>query len=51
VRGLPNLSLQLEGLRIPVLLHGDSGPFIPVVVMAELKSRLADARLLRDRRL
>jgi pimeloyl-ACP methyl ester carboxylesterase len=28
-----------------LLLHGDSSPFIPVSVMADLKSRLPDARL------
>jgi pimeloyl-ACP methyl ester carboxylesterase len=41
-----DLSAQLERLRMPVLLlHGDSSPFIPVAVMADLKSRLLDARL------
>jgi len=41
-----DLSPQLERLRMPVLLlHGDSSPFIPVAVMADLKARLADARL------
>lgn len=41
-----DLSGELGRLRLPVLLlHGDASPFIPVVVMADLKSRLADARL------
>ncbi len=41
-----DLSPQLALLRMPVLLlHPDSSPFIPVAVMADLKSRLADARL------
>ena len=41
-----DLSPQLARLRMPVLLlHPDSSPFIPVAVMADLKSRLADARL------
>jgi len=28
-----------------LLMHGDSSPFIPVSVMADLKSKLPDARL------
>jgi pimeloyl-ACP methyl ester carboxylesterase len=41
-----DLSPGLDKLRMPVLLlHGDSSPFIPVAVMADLKSRLPDARL------
>lgn len=41
-----DLSGELGAARMPVLLlHGDSSPFIPVPVMADLKSRLADARL------
>jgi pimeloyl-ACP methyl ester carboxylesterase len=41
-----DLSPELGAVRMPVLLlHGDSSPFIPVPVMADLKSRLADARL------
>jgi pimeloyl-ACP methyl ester carboxylesterase len=41
-----DLSAGLERLRMPVLLlHGDSSPFIPVPVLADLKSRLPDARL------
>ena len=41
-----DLSGRLGGVKLPVLLmHGDSSPFIPVPVMADLKSRLADARL------
>jgi pimeloyl-ACP methyl ester carboxylesterase len=41
-----DLSPGLERLRMPVLLlHGDSSPFIPVPVLADLKSRLPDARL------
>jgi pimeloyl-ACP methyl ester carboxylesterase len=41
-----DLSPELDRLRMPVLLlHADSSPFIPVSVMAELKSRLTDARL------
>jgi pimeloyl-ACP methyl ester carboxylesterase len=41
-----DLSPELGRLRMPVLLlHGDSSPFIPVPVLADLKSRLADARL------
>ena len=41
-----DLSPELGAARMPVLLlHGDSSPFIPVPVMADLKSRLASARL------
>lgn len=41
-----DLSPRLGALRVPVLLlHGDSSPFIPVAVMADLKTRLPDARL------
>jgi pimeloyl-ACP methyl ester carboxylesterase len=41
-----DLSARLGALRVPVLLlHGDSSPFIPVAVMADLKTRLPDARL------
>ena len=41
-----DLSERLSALRVPVLLlHGDSSPFIPVAVMADLKARLPDARL------
>jgi pimeloyl-ACP methyl ester carboxylesterase len=41
-----DLSARLGALRLPVLLlHADSSPFIPVAVMADLKSRLPDARL------
>ena len=41
-----DLSAQLPGVRMPVLLmHGDSSPFIPVAVMADLRAKLADARL------
>jgi pimeloyl-ACP methyl ester carboxylesterase len=41
-----DLTPELGGLRLPVLLlHGDSSPFIPVAVLADLKARLADARL------
>jgi pimeloyl-ACP methyl ester carboxylesterase len=41
-----DLSRELEAVRMPVLLlHGDSSPFIPVPVMADLKSRLPNARL------
>jgi pimeloyl-ACP methyl ester carboxylesterase len=41
-----DLSARLGALRVPVLLlHGDSSPFIPVAVMADLKARLPDARL------
>lgn len=41
-----DLSPLLGAVRMPVLLlHGDSSPFIPVPVLADLKSRLPDARL------
>jgi pimeloyl-ACP methyl ester carboxylesterase len=41
-----DLSPQLAAVRMPVLLlHGDSSPFIPVPVLADLKSRLPNARL------
>ena len=41
-----DLSGRLGALRVPVLLlHGDSSPFIPVAVMADLRTRLPDARL------
>jgi pimeloyl-ACP methyl ester carboxylesterase len=41
-----DLSSELGKVRMPVLLlHGDSSPFIPVPVLADLKSRLANARL------
>jgi pimeloyl-ACP methyl ester carboxylesterase len=41
-----DLSQRLNELRVPVLLlHGDSSPFIPVGVMADLKARLPNARL------
>jgi len=41
-----DLSPELGAVRMPVLLlHGDSMPCIPVPVMADLKSRLANARL------
>jgi pimeloyl-ACP methyl ester carboxylesterase len=41
-----DLSARLNALHVPVLLlHGDSSPFIPVAVMADLKARLPDARL------
>lgn len=41
-----DLRPQLPGLRCPVLLlHGDSSPYIPVEVMADLHSRLPDSRL------
>ncbi len=41
-----DLSARLSGLKLPVLLlHADSSPFIPVAVMADLKSHLPDARL------
>jgi pimeloyl-ACP methyl ester carboxylesterase len=39
-----DLSARLGALRVPVLLlHGDSSPFIPVAVMADLRTRLPDA--------
>jgi len=41
-----DLSARLSELRVPVLLlHGDSSPFIPVAVMADLKARLPEACL------
>jgi pimeloyl-ACP methyl ester carboxylesterase len=41
-----DLSARLSELTLPVLLlHGDSSPFISPAVMADLKSRLPDARL------
>jgi pimeloyl-ACP methyl ester carboxylesterase len=41
-----DLSGRLDAVTMPVLLmHGDSSPFIPVPVMADLKARLRDARL------
>lgn len=41
-----DLSPDLGKVRLPVLLlHGDSSPFIPVAVMADLRTRLPDARL------
>jgi pimeloyl-ACP methyl ester carboxylesterase len=41
-----DLSDRLAPVTMPALLmHGDSSPFIPVPVLADLKSRLADARL------
>jgi len=41
-----DLSTQLGTVQLPVLLlHGDSSPFIPVPVLADLKARLPDARL------
>ncbi len=41
-----DLSAQLSAVRMPVLLmHGDSSPFIPVSVMADLKAKLPNARL------
>jgi pimeloyl-ACP methyl ester carboxylesterase len=41
-----DLSGRLGAVTMPVLLmHGDSSPFIPVPVMADLKSRLKEARL------
>jgi len=41
-----DLSPRLGEVRQPaMLMHGDSSPFIPVAVMADLRSRLADARL------
>jgi pimeloyl-ACP methyl ester carboxylesterase len=37
---------ELSKVTMPVLLlHGDSSPFIPVAVMADLRERLPDARL------
>jgi pimeloyl-ACP methyl ester carboxylesterase len=41
-----DLSAELAMVKAPVLLmHGDSSPFIPVPVLADLQSRLPDARL------
>lgn len=41
-----DLSPDLDPVSMPVLLlHGDSSPFIPVPVLADLKARLSDARL------
>ncbi len=41
-----DLSAQLGGLDLPVLLlHGDSSPFIPVSIMADLRARLRNARM------
>ena len=41
-----DLSSDLGRLRMPtLLLHGDSSPFIAPGVLADLKSKLADARL------
>jgi pimeloyl-ACP methyl ester carboxylesterase len=41
-----DLSPELHAVRMPVLLlHADSSPFIPVPALADLKSRLPDARL------
>ncbi|HZP88490.1 MAG TPA: alpha/beta hydrolase [Burkholderiales bacterium] len=41
-----DLSPQLSRLAMPVLLlHPDSSPFIPVSIMADLKSRLPQSRL------
>lgn len=41
-----DLRSELPGVRCPVLLlHGDSSPFIPVEIMADLHSRLPDCRL------
>jgi pimeloyl-ACP methyl ester carboxylesterase len=41
-----DLSPQLGSVRMPVLLlHGDSSPFIAPAVLADLKSKLPDARL------
>jgi pimeloyl-ACP methyl ester carboxylesterase len=41
-----DLSPDLGRVRMPtLLLHGDSSPFIAPAVLADLKSRLADARL------
>jgi pimeloyl-ACP methyl ester carboxylesterase len=41
-----DLSPDLGRIAVPVLLlHGDSSPFIPVSVMADLNARLPDARL------
>ena len=41
-----DLTPQLGKLRMPVLLlHGDSSPFIAPAVLADLKSKLPDARL------
>ena len=41
-----DLAARLGEIKSPVLLmHPDSSPFIPVAVMADLKSRLPDGRL------
>ena len=41
-----DFSGRLDALHLPVLLlHPDSSPFIPVSLAADLKNRLADARL------
>lgn len=41
-----DLSSRLDALTLPVLLlHGDSSPFIPVTVMADLRARLKNARM------
>jgi pimeloyl-ACP methyl ester carboxylesterase len=41
-----DLSPDLARVRMPtLLLHGDSSPFIAPAVLADLKSKLADARL------
>jgi pimeloyl-ACP methyl ester carboxylesterase len=41
-----DLSPKLRDVRMPVLLlHGDSSPFIAPAVLADLKSKLPDARL------
>ena len=41
-----DLTPELGRIECPVLLlHGDSSPFIPVAVMADLRDRLGDARL------
>jgi pimeloyl-ACP methyl ester carboxylesterase len=41
-----DLTPELSKVTMPVLLlHGDSSPFIPVAVMADLRDRLPDARL------
>ena len=41
-----DLTPELDRIQCPVLLlHGDSSPFIPVAVMADLRERLRDARL------
>ena len=41
-----DLTAELQRVSMPVLLlHPDSSPFIPVGLMADLRERLADARL------